>query len=738
MQSDASPIETGCVGVAAAELKALMDLRHGDPHAILGAHPVNHGMAVRVYRPDADRIALIVDGEPSRPMKPCTQTGFFEFLDPNRRDPFPYRIELHRQSEVITIDDPYSFAPTLGELDIYLINSGKDERTYQKLGAHLREYRGINGVAFAVWAPNAEGVSVVGDFNGWDGRIHQMRRLGGSGIWELFIPGLADGACYKYEMRTRGGGPPMLKTDPYAARMEDPPRTGSIVYTPSYQFTDAEYLRRRANSNPYRSPMSIYEVHLGSWRRVPSENNRPLSYREIAPLLADYVTEMGFTHVELMPVMEHPFTGSWGYQVSGYFAPTARWGTPDDFRFLVDHLHSRGIGVILDWVPAHFPKDAFSLGRFDGTALYEHLDSRQGEHPEWGTYIFNYGRSEVRAFLIASALNWLSEYHADGIRVDAVASMLYLDYARQAGDWIPNRHGGRENLDAIEFVRQLNETVYRLNPGTTMIAEESTSWGGVSRPTYTGGLGFGFKWDMGWMHDTLHYFTLEPIHRRYHHQDLTFGFLYAWTENFVLPLSHDEVVHGKGALLSKMPGDRWQQFANLRAFYGYMWAHPGKKLLFMGSEFGQWNEWNHDRSLDWNLCEYDEHRGLQSLVRDLNRVYREQPALWDGDTEPAGFQWIDLHNADENVIGFLRIAPSSGSSVLCVCNFSPVVRRAYRVGVPREGLYHEILNTDSQFYAGGNVGNGGAVAADPIPWHGLPYSIKLTLPPLATMWFSVP
>ncbi|HUY17579.1 MAG TPA: 1,4-alpha-glucan branching protein GlgB [Candidatus Binataceae bacterium] len=724
--------------MTATEVKALLELRLSDPHAILGPHPLDHGVMVRALRPDAERVMLLPDDAPPQPMERDSRGGLLETMVPGRSQ-LSYRLELHHlDGEVSTIHDPYAFAPTLGELDLYLINSGRDERTYHKLGAHPTEHGGVSGVAFAVWAPNAAGVSVVGDFNHWDGRIHQMRMLGGSGIWELFIPELKPGACYKYELRTRGGGPPMLKTDPYAAAMEEPPRTGSVVYQSTFSFSDHEWLERRAKADPYRTPMSVYELHLGSWRRDPADHRRQLSYRELAPMLADYVSEMGFTHVELMPVMEHPFTGSWGYQVSGYFAPSARWGSPDDFRFMVDHLHSRGIGVILDWVPAHFPKDDFSLGRFDGTALYEHLDSRQGEHPDWGTYIFNYGRSEVRSFLIASALNWLGEYHCDGLRVDAVASMLYLDYARREGEWIPNRYGGRENLDAVEFIRQLNETIYRLIPGVTMVAEESTSWGGVSRPTYVGGLGFGFKWDMGWMHDTLQYFSLEPIHRRFHHHDLTFGFLYAWSENFILPLSHDEVVHGKSAMLSKMPGDRWQQFANLRALYGYMWAHPGKKLIFMGSEFGQWNEWYNEESLDWDLCQYGEHRGLQTLVRDLNRVYREQPALWEGDPEPAGFQWVDLHNADENVIAFLRIAPQSGGRLLCVCNFSPVVRHNYRVGAPAAGLYHEILNTDSEFYGGGNLGNGGAVAAEATPWHGLPHSLNLTLPPLATMWFTVP
>ncbi|MGH7906037.1 MAG: 1,4-alpha-glucan branching protein GlgB, partial [Candidatus Binataceae bacterium] len=614
-------------------------MRHGNPHAILGPHPDREGVIIRAFRPDAESISLLLDGAPARPMDRCDPHGLFETVVRDRRESFPYRFEIRRGgSAVSTIRDPYSFPPALGELDLYLFGASRHERAWEKLGAHPAENVGVAGVSFAVWAPNAVGVSVVGDFNGWDGRIHQMRALAGSGIWELFIPELAPGACYKYEIRTPGG--PMLKTDPYAAAMEAPPRTASIVYASTYKFSDAAWTGQREISNPYKSPLSIYEMHLGSWRRVPEEGGRALSYRELAPVLAGYISDMGFTHVELMPVMEHPFAGSWGYQVSGYFTPSARWGSPDDFRYLVDYLHSRGIGVILDWVPAHFPKDAFALGRFDGTALYEHLDPRKGEQPEWGTYIFNFGRTEVRDFLISSALAWLSEYHADGLRVDAVASMLYLDYARREGEWIPNQHGGRENLEAIDFLRQLNETVYKLHPGVLMIAEESTAWGGVSRPTYSGGLGFGFKWDMGWMHDTLDYFTRPPIYRRYHHHDLTFGLIYAWTESFILPLSHDEVVYGKRSMLAKMPGNRWEQFANLRALYGYMWARPGKKLLFMGGEFGQWNEWNHETSLDWHYADKDEHRGLSALVRDLNRLYREYPALHEADTESAGFKWV--------------------------------------------------------------------------------------------------
>ncbi len=553
----------------------------------------------------------------------------------------------------------------------------------------------------------------------------------------MFIPELEPGTNYKFEILT-ADNQLTLKADPFATATEKPPATASRIFQSTYHFGDNEWMESREHREMLNSPLSIYEVHLGSWRRVPEEHNRWLSYREIAPLLADYVNEMGFTHVEFLPVMEHPFSGSWGYQVTGYFAPSARWGTPDDFRYLVDHLHQRGIGVILDWVPAHFPTDSFALARFDGTALYEHLDPRKGHHPDWDTYIFNYGREEVRNFLIASALHWLQDYHVDGLRVDAVASMLYLDYGRKEGEWLPNAYGGRENLEAVTFLKSLNELTYGRAPGSITIAEESTSWPGVSKPTYLGGLGFGFKWDMGWMHDTLNYFARDPIHRRYHHHELTFGFLYAWSENFILPLSHDEVVHGKASLLAKMPGDRWQQFANLRSLYAYMWARPGKKMLFMGGEFGQWREWNHDESLDWHLTQYDEHRQLQALVRDLNRIYRAEPALWEADNDPAGFHFIDADNSDENVIAFMRIPKNGARRIICVCNFSPVVRDDYRIGVPVPGNYQELLNTDSQWYGGSNVGNRGSVEAEAIPRHGFDYSLRLTLPPLAVTWFAVP
>jgi 1,4-alpha-glucan branching enzyme len=724
--------------VAAADLERLIGMFHADPHSILGAHPGPDGVTIRVFRPEAKQISVIDDEDRSWPMTRSDARGFFEVLIPDRGEVFRYQLRIvEAASNVLTIRDAYAFLPTIGSLDLHLWNEGRHLQIYEKLGAHFHEIEGASGFTFAVWAPNARSISVIGDFNDWDGRIHMMRSLGTSGVWEIFIPGVAAGARYKFEIRTRSGDL-LLKADPFAAATEAPPATASITYRSSYSFSDGAWMAARTSGEALRSPLSIYEVHLGSWRRVPEESNRSLTYREMAPLLADYVTRMGFTHVQLMPVMEHPFTGSWGYQVTGYFAPTARFGTPDDFRYLIDYLHQHGIGVILDWVPAHFPTDAFSLGRFDGTALYEHLDARKGYHPDWDTYIFNYGRNEVRNFLLASALWWLGEFHADGLRVDAVASMLYLDYGRKAGEWIPNQYGGRENIEAVEFIKELNAAAYARNPGIVMIAEESTSWPAVSRPLYVGGLGFGFKWDMGWMHDTLDYFSKPPIYRRFHHRNVTFGFLYAWTESFILPLSHDEVVHEKRSMVAKMPGDRWQQFANLRALYGYMWARPGKKMIFMGDEFGQWREWNHDASLDWNLLDFEDHRGMQALMSELNRIYREQPALWEDDGDPAGFHFIDADDVDGNVIVFMRIARQSGRRIICACNFSPVVHQQYRVGAPAHGLYREILNTDSGFFGGSNVGNGGAVMAENRAHHGLDYSLSLMLPPLAVVWLEVP
>jgi 1,4-alpha-glucan branching enzyme len=721
------------------EADRLLSLCHADPHSFLGIHSHKDGMVIRVYRPDATDVSVMMGGDETEFfLIQHHPAGLFEaHLKGESKAPL-YRVRVkYKDGKTFTYWDPYAFWPTLGDVDLHLVGEGNHERLHEKLGAHVRECQGRPGVSFSVWAPGARGVSVVGDFNGWDGRLHLMRCLGASGIWEIFIPEIGPGTNYKFEIRT-GSGERILKADPYAFATEKPPLTASVVHQSSYKFEDDQWMADRAKKDILRQPLSIYELHLESWRQVPEEGNRPLTYREMAVQLAEYILEQGFTHVELMPVMEHPFGGSWGYQVSSYFAPTARFGTPDDFKFMVDYLHQQGIGVILDWVPAHFPKDQFALGRFDGTALYEHLDPRQGEHPDWGTYVFNFGRNEVRNFLLSNALFWLSEYHVDGLRIDAVASMLYLDYSRKEGEWVPNAFGGNENLEAISFLKKLNEVVHAQQPGVLMIAEESTAWAGVSRPTYTGGLGFGFKWNMGWMHDTLHYFSSDSVYRRYHHNNLTFGFLYAWSENFILPLSHDEVVHGKCSLIDKMPGDRWQKFANLRSLYGYMWAHPGKKILFMGCEFAQFSEWNHNQSLDWHLTQWADHWRMQNLIRDLNRMYREHPALHEADVDPAGFQWVDASNGDENVVAFLRKSPSTGRKVLVVGNFSPVIRSGYRVGVPEAGYYREIMNTDSHIYGGSNFGNGGGVNAEAVSCHGLPFSMVISLPPLAVIWFEVP
>jgi len=621
--------------------------------------------------------------------------------------------------------------PALGDIDLYLLGEGKHRRLFEKLGAHRMIHNGADGISFAVWAPAAREVRVVGDFNSWDGRANPMQKLGESGVWETFVPDVPDGANYKFEIVDIAGHL-VLKTDPYAFATEVPPDTASKVYTPSYKFADDDWMTRRSSADPYAGPMSAYEVHPGSWRHGP--DGAPLNYREMGSQLADYCIEMGFTHVEFLPVAEHPFGGSWGYQVSHYFAPSARFGTPDDFKHMIDTLHRAGIGVIVDWVPAHFPRDDFALARFDGTALYEHLDPRQGAHPDWGTLIFNYGRTEVRNFLISNALYWIEEFHIDGLRVDAVASMLYLDYSREEGEWVPNQYGGRENLEAIEFLKELNTVVHGEHPGVLMIAEESTAWPGVSRPLYVGGLGFGFKWNMGWMHDTLDYFTHDPIHRRYHHNQLTFSLMYAYSENFVLPLSHDEVVHGKGSLLNKMSGDPWRKFANLRSLFAYMWAHPGKKLLFMGGELAQYSEWNHDAQLDWAALQDHRHAGVQHLVADLNRIYRDTAALWEVDHEPEGFQWIDANDADNNVISFFRANKTHEEFLVCIANLSPIPRYNFRVGLPAKGAYVEALNTDSESYGGSNVGNLGVVEAEPIPWHGLDHSATVALPPLAVLW----
>jgi len=623
------------------------------------------------------------------------------------------------------------------DYDIYLFKQGNHFRLYEKLGAHLMTVNNIQGAFFGVWAPNAANVSVIGDFNGWNTETHPLRmREDGSGIWEGFIPHIKQGTLYKYHIVSKYNHYEVDKGDPYAFYWEVSPKTASIVWDLSYEWKDKEWMTNRYKSNNLQSPFSIYEVHLGSWRRVPEENNRFLTYREMADYLVKYVKDMGFTHVEFMPLMEHPFYGSWGYQTLGYFAPSSRYGTPQDFMYLIDCLHQHGIGVILDWVPSHFPNDEYGLAYFDGTYLYEHAEPKKRFHPEWNSYIFNHGRYEVRAFLISSALFWLEKYHIDGLRVDAVASMLYLDYGRKEGEWVPNEYGGRENLDAICFLQKFNEIVYKNHPDIQTIAEESTAWPMVTRPTYVGGLGFGMKWNMGWMHDTLEYFSKEPIYRKYHHNQLTFSIWYAFSENFLLPLSHDEVVHGKGSLLSKMAGDDWQKFANLRLLFGYMYTHPGKKLLFMGGEFGQWQEWYHEESLHWHLLEYPHHQGIQKWIRDLNHFYRNEPALYELDFQPEGFEWIDFSNWEESIIIFVRRDKSTKDIILVVCNFTPVPRYNYRVGVPESGFWKEALNSDAQVYGGSGHGNLGGAEAAPIPWHGKNYSLSLTLPPLGVLIFK--
>jgi 1,4-alpha-glucan branching enzyme len=719
----------------AGEIERLVAGEHPDPHSVLGAHRADGGIVVRAHRPGAESIRVLPQrGEPVE-LALQHPAGVFEGVLPRRRTLPRYRLEIrYPDSPPVVLRDPYSFAPTLGELDLHLIGEGRHERLWEALGAHPRTIDGSRGTAFAVWAPAARSVSLVGDFNAWNERAHPMRSLGAAGVWELFVPEAAVGHAYKFAIRGADGAV-RLKADPLALRAELPPRTGSVIFEPGFEWHDETWQERRRASEPHAAPISVYEVHLGSWRLNTLEGNRSLTYTELADELADYALGLGFTHVELMPVMEHPFTGSWGYQVTGYYAPTSRYGSPDEFRAFVDQLHARGLGVILDWVPAHFPRDEFALVRFDGTALYEHEDPRRGAHPDWGTLVFNYGRTEVRNFLVANALFWFSQYHADGLRVDAVASMLYRDYSRKAGEWIPNEYGGREDLDAIAFLEQLNVVVHGREPGAIVAAEESTAWPGVSRPTYLGGLGFSFKWNMGWMHDTLEYFRRDPAHRSHHHGELTFSLMYAFTENFVLPLSHDEVVHGKGSLLDKMPGDRWQQLANLRALYGYMWAHPGKKLLFMGGEFAQEREWSHERSLDWHLLERPEHRGVQSLVADLNRVYRDEPALWQLDSEPDGFAWLELNDAAANVIAFARFSSAGERVLVCVCNFSPVPRPGYRVGLPRAGAWREVLNTDASAYGGSGVGNE-AITAEATGWHGQQWSAELELPPLGVVWLT--
>ena len=708
----------------------------GDPFAVLGRHAAvidgRPAVIVRTLQPAASAVELVAAGRVT-PMPRRHPAGLFEARIPvEAGSPAPaYTLRLHEGGAARDIVDPYQYGQVLSDYDLHLFAEGTHLRAWEKLGSHVTTIGGVTGVHFAVWAPNAQRVSVTGDFNRWDGRVHPMRRLVPSGVWELFVPGLPAGACYKYEVRTAAGHL-LEKSDPYAQRFEVPPNSASIIWhDEGYPWGDESWMRgRTALGSWHDRPMSIYEVHLGSWRRVPEEQRRYLTYRELARDLVPYVRDMGYTHIELMPVMEHPFSGSWGYQVIGFFAPTSRFGTPDDFRGFVDECHRYGLGVILDWVPGHFPKDPHGLARFDGTALYEHEDPRQGEHKEWGTLIFNYGRTEVRSFLLSSALYWLEQFHVDGLRVDAVASMLYLDYSRHEGEWIPNQYGGRENLEAVDFLQRLNRVTHGRAAGSITVAEESTAWPAVSRPTYVGGLGFTYKWNMGWMHDMLAYIQQDPIHRRWHHNQITFSMLYSFTENFVLPFSHDEVVYGKRAMLDKMPGDVWQKHATLRALYGYMFGHPGKKLMFMGCEFGQWREWDHDASLDWHLLDEPLHDGLRRWVRDLNLTYQHEPSLHEVDFEAAGFGWIDCNDNENSVVSFIRRARDPHDFTVMVVNFTPVPRPAYRIGVPEAGWYREILNSDAELYGGSNMGNGGGVHSEPAAAHGHDQSLSLVVPPL--------
>jgi 1,4-alpha-glucan branching enzyme len=707
-----------------AELDRLAGGAHHDPHSILGAHLGPDGLTIRTLRPLAEKVELLLDGE-AYVMRHVAH-GVFAVTVPAMDKVPDYRLRVsYAGAAPYEAGDPYRHWPTLGEIDLHLIGEGRHERLWEVLGARFMRHEDVEGTAFSVWAPNARGVRVVGDFNHWDGAGFPMRSLGRSGVWELFLPDLRPGERYKFAI-LGVDGVWRVKADPMARRTEVPPATASVIERSAYEWADDAWMTERPSRRPREEPMSIYEVHLGSWR--PG-----LSYRELAEELVRYVVDMGFTHVEFLPVAEHPFGPSWGYQVTSYYAPTARFGSPDDFRHLVDRLHRAGVGVLLDWVPAHFPMDDWALARFDGTPLYENADPSRGEHPDWGTYVFDFGRNEVRNFLVANALYWLREYHIDGLRVDAVASMLYLDYSRREGEWTPNVYGGRENLDAVEFLKEMNALCYREAPGIVTIAEESTAWPGVSRPVYLGGLGFGFKWNMGWMHDTLAYLRREPVFRQYHHHQMTFSLMYAYSENFVLPLSHDEVVHGKGSLLGKMPGDEWQRFANLRALFGFMWAHPGKQLLFMGGEFGQGSEWSEQRGLDWWVLDFDFHQGVQRLVRDLNRLYGETPALYTQDYTPDGFRWIDADDAPGNVFSFLRYG-TDGSIIACVANFSGGPHEDYHLGLPEEGQWDEVVNTDAYEYAGSGVGNMGAIEAVAEPRHGLPYSTVLRVPPLGTVW----
>lgn len=719
----------------ARDRERLLSGGHHDPHALLGAHPVGGGIAVRALRPYARAVTVVAKG--LRAELHDDGQGFFSGLLPLRTVP-EYALLVTYDDNEIELQDPYRFLPTLGELDLHLIGEGRHEELWKALGAHPMTVQGVTGTRFTVWAPDARGVRVSGDFNYWDGAAYPMRSLGSSGVWELFVPGIGEGALYKFDLM-RPDGSHTLRADPMARRTEVPPATASVVTQSHHRWQDEQWMAHRGDRPVHEAPFSVYEVHLPSWR--PG-----LTYRQLATQLPAYVQDLGFTHVELMPVSEHPFGGSWGYQVTGFYAPTSRMGTPDDFRCLVDALHRAGIGVLMDWVPAHFPKDDWALAQFDGCPLYEHSDPARAEHPDWGTLEFDYGRTEVRNFLVANATYWCEEFHIDGLRVDAVASMLYLDYSREEGQWSPNEHGGRENPDAVAFLQEMNATVYRRNPGVVTIAEESTAWDGVTRATDQvgaggfGGLGFGLKWNMGWMHDSLEYVAKEPVHRKYHHNEMTFSMVYAFSENYVLPISHDEVVHGKQALVSKMPGDWWQQRATHRAYLGFMWAHPGKQLLFMGQEFAQGAEWSEAHGPDWWLLDPSygaahDHRGVRDLVRDLNAVYTAAPALWQRDTDPGGFDWVVGDAAEDNVFAFLRY-DAHGAPLLSVSNFSPVVRHQYRLGVPESvPEWHEVLNTDTGLYGGGDIRNADPLKPEPVPYHGRPSSIGLTLPPLATVWF---
>ena len=713
---------------------------HGSPYDVLGLHetgPDRPGVVLRTFQPYAQQVQ-VMDQESAQAltMNRVHDKGLFELFLPDRR-PFAYRLRMTGYDEhQWELDDPYRFPLQITDFDLYLFGEGTHFRTFEKMGAHPMTIDGVSGVHFAVWAPNAIRVSVIGWFNRWDGRHHPMQHRGSSGLWEIFLPALQPGDLYKFEIKGHGGFLGQ-KADPYAFFSELRPRSASVVWDiHRYEWNDSDWMRRRRETPWHEMPVSVYEVHPGSWRRVPEENSRMLTYREMADLLVPYVKELGYTHIELLPISEHPFDGSWGYQTIGYYAPTSRFGTPDDFMYFVDRCHQEGLGVLLDWVPAHFPKDGHGLAYFDGSHLYEHADPRKGEHRDWGTLIFNYGRNEVRTFLLSNAVYWADVFHIDGLRVDAVASMLYLDYSRKEGEWIPNQFGGRENLEAVDFLKKFNEIIHAEHPGFLTFAEESTAWPMVSRPTYLGGLGFDFKWNMGWMHDTLEYFCKEAVHRKYHHNNITFSLLYAFTENFILPFSHDEVVHGKGAMLSKMPGDLWQKFANLRLLYGFMMAHPGKKLMFMGGEFGQWREWNHHESLDWHLCQYDSHRKLQVLTGDLHRIYRDHGSLHQVDFSWEGFEWIDFHDWEQSIVVFLRKGRQDKDLMACAFNFTPVPRHGYRIGVPRPGVWEEVLNTDAERYGGGGVGNPKHTNSDEIPWMGRGWSIPLTLPPLAAVYFK--